>query len=30
MENMEENREKIEKIQNKIVKRYGKYRRKVS
>ena len=25
---MEENREKIEKIQKKIVKRYGKYRRK--
>jgi hypothetical protein len=30
MENMEENREKIEKIQKKIVKRYGKYKRKVS
>jgi hypothetical protein len=28
--NMEENREKIEKIQKKIVKRYGKHRRKVS
>jgi hypothetical protein len=30
MENMEENIEKIEKIQHKIVKRYGKYRRKIS
>jgi hypothetical protein len=30
VENMEKNREKIEKIQKKIVKRYGKYRRKVS
>jgi hypothetical protein len=30
MENMEENSEKIWKIPKKIVKRYGKYRRKVS
>jgi hypothetical protein len=30
MENMEENSEKIWKIQNKIVKRYGKYGRKAS
>jgi hypothetical protein len=30
MENMEENREKIGKIQKKIVKRYGKYGRKAS
>jgi hypothetical protein len=30
MDNMEENREKIGKIQKIIVKRYGKYGRKVS
>jgi hypothetical protein len=30
IENMEENSEKIWKIQKKIVKRYGKYGRKVS
>jgi len=30
LENTEENCEKIWKIQKKIVKRYGKYRRKVS
>ena len=30
MENMEENREKIEKIQKKIVKEYGKYESKAS
>jgi hypothetical protein len=30
MENIEENREKIGKIQKKIVKRYGKYGRKAS
>jgi hypothetical protein len=30
MKNMEENREKIGKIQKKIVKRYGKYGRKAS
>jgi hypothetical protein len=30
MENMEENSEKIEKIQKKIVKRYGKCGRKAS
>jgi hypothetical protein len=30
MENMEENREKIGKIQKKIVKRYGKYGRKAT
>ena len=30
MENMEENSEKIWKIQKKIVKRYGNYKRKIS